>query len=58
MLGLYVAVLAVPPLRSFFELTLLRGWDYLLIGGIVVAWALLLRVIWRTRLFEHLLDLS
>jgi cation-transporting ATPase E len=58
MLGLYGVVLAVPPLRGFFELTLLRGWDYLLIGGIVAAWALLLRVIWRTRLFERLLDLS
>jgi cation-transporting ATPase E len=57
MLALYAMILAVPPLRAFFELTLLRGWDYLLIGGIVAAWALLLRVIWRTRLFERLLDL-
>ncbi len=55
MLGLYVVVTITPPLRDFFELVLLRGWDYLLIGAVVVAWALILRTIWRTRLMERLL---
>ena len=29
-----------------------------LIGIVVAAWALLLRLIWRARLFERLLDLE
>jgi cation-transporting ATPase E len=57
MLGLYGVILAVPPLRRFFELELLRGSDYLLIALIVAAWALILRAVWRTQLFERLLDL-
>ncbi len=55
MLGLYAVVTVTPALRGFFELVLLRGWDYLLIGASVVAWALLLRLVWRTRLMERLL---
>jgi cation-transporting ATPase E len=58
MLGLFGVVMAVPWLRAFFELTLLRGVDYLLLSSVVVVWALLLRLIWRTRLFERLLDLN
>jgi len=56
MLGLYGVIAAVPSLRAFFELTPLRGLDYLLIGVLVAAWALLLRLAWRARLFERLLD--
>ena len=56
MLGLYAVVVAVPALRDFFELTLLRGWDYLLLAAIAVAWALVQRTIWRTQLFERLLS--
>jgi cation-transporting ATPase E len=58
MLGLYGVVIAVQPLRAFFELTLLRPWDYLLLGAVVVVWALLLRFIWRARLLERLLALE
>jgi cation-transporting ATPase E len=58
MLVLYGVITAVPPLRSFFELTPLRWLDYLLIGGLVAIWAVLLRFIWRARLFERLLGLS
>jgi cation-transporting ATPase E len=58
MLGLYGVVVAVPPLRAFFELALLSPWDYLLLGAVVVVWALLLRFIWRTRLLERLLALD
>jgi cation-transporting ATPase E len=58
MLGLYGVIMAVPPLRAAFELTPLRGLDYLLIGIVVALWALLLRFIWRGRLFERLLDLK
>jgi cation-transporting ATPase E len=58
MLGLYGVVIAIQPLRAFFELTLLRPWDYLLLGAVVVVWALLLRFIWRARLLERLLALE
>jgi cation-transporting ATPase E len=58
MLVVYFVVTAVPPLRGFFELTPLRLWDYLLIAAVVVIWALLLRLIWRARIFERLLTLE
>ena len=58
MLGLYGVIMTVPSLRAFFELTPLRGLDYLLIGIVVALWALLLRLIWRARLFERLLALN
>jgi cation-transporting ATPase E len=58
MLGLYGMIMAVPSLRTFFELTPLRGFDYLLIGIVVAGWALLLRLIWRGRLLERLLDVK
>ena len=58
MLGLFGVIMATPSLRAFLELTPLRGVDYLLIGVVVVAWAVLLRLIWRARLFERLLDLK
>jgi cation-transporting ATPase E len=58
LLGLFGLIMAVPPLRTFFELTPLRGWDYLLIGWVVAVWALLLRFAWRTRLFQRLFSLE
>ncbi len=58
MLVLYGTIIAIPPLRTFFELIPLHGLDYLLITGVVIAWALLLRIIWRARLFERLIGLG
>jgi cation-transporting ATPase E len=58
MLGLYALVVAVSPLRNFFELAVLRWQDYALLTAIAILWALLLRLVWRTRLFERLLDLN
>lgn len=58
MLGLYGVIVAVPLLRHFFELASLRALDYLLIGSVAGVWALLMRFIWRARLFERLLDLQ
>ncbi|NLD74747.1 MAG: HAD-IC family P-type ATPase, partial [Chloroflexi bacterium] len=55
MLGAYALVLAVPSLRAFFELLILRPLDYALIAGAVALWALALREIWRRRLFERLM---
>ena len=58
MLALYGVIVAVPPLREFFELTMLRWWDYLLLAALAIGWALLLRIIWRTRIFERLFSLD
>ncbi len=55
MLGLYLLIMAVPPLRAFFELTPLPALYWLLIGAAVGIWALALRFIWRAFLFERLL---
>lgn len=55
MLGVYGAVMAIPALRTFFELTALRGFDYLLIAIVVAMWAFVLRFTWRARIFERLL---
>jgi len=56
MLVVFGIVLAVPALRAFFELTLLGVSDYLLLVGLVLVWALLLRTAWRARLLERLLE--
>ncbi len=52
----YVVMLALPPLREFFELTSLHMSDYAVIGGIAVAWWLMLLWIWRARLLERFLQ--
>ena len=54
----YAALLAIPPLRAFFELTALDARSYLLIGLAALTWALLLRLIWRARLLERFLQLD
>jgi len=54
----YAALLAIPPLRAFFELTALDARSYLLIGLAALAWLLVLRWIWRVRLLERFLQLD
>ncbi|MGD9048570.1 MAG: HAD-IC family P-type ATPase [Anaerolineae bacterium] len=56
MLLLFGLIMLVPPLRGFFELTLLRPIDYLLLAALAAGWALLLLTLWRTRFFERLLS--
>jgi len=58
MLAVYAGVLAVPSLRGFFELRLLPTLDYAFIVLGVLGWALALRVIWRGRVFERLLEMA
>ena len=53
MLGVYVVVMTVAPLRGFFGVHLLEVADYLTIAAIVVYWALLLRLVWRRRVFDR-----
>ena len=56
MLIFYAAIVSVSSLRAFFELSLLRSLDYLLLGCVALVWALLLRLVWRARLLERLLQ--
>ena len=60
LLGIYIAILAVPPLREFFELSLLSKHDYVVIAWVALAWCLLLRYVWRAKLLDRFLgvDLS
>jgi cation-transporting ATPase E len=58
MLTFYAGVLAVPSLRGFFELRLLPALDYAFIVLGVLVWALALRLIWRGRVFERLLEMA
>ncbi|MDJ1185275.1 HAD-IC family P-type ATPase [Roseofilum casamattae] len=53
--AVYVGILAIPSVRSFFDLTLL-GWnDYLFISAIAWLWAILLRLAWRHKWLEQFL---
>jgi cation-transporting ATPase E len=52
----YAVMLALPPLRKFFELMSLHMSDYAVIGAIAVAWGLILLWIWRARLLERFLQ--
>lgn len=52
----YAGLLAIAPLRAFFELTLLDGMIYLSIGAVALTWALLVRWLWRSHLLERFLQ--
>jgi len=56
----YLFILAIPPLRDFFELQPLSKVSYLFIGLVALEWCLILRAIWRSRFFDRFLgvDLS
>jgi cation-transporting ATPase E len=50
----FAGLLAVPGAAPLFDLTPLGLGDYLLLGTVVVGWALAQRYIWRTRALERL----
>lgn len=54
----YFVVLAIPPLRNFFELAPLTLNDCLYIGLIALEWCLILRFVWRTRFFDRFLGVE
>lgn len=56
--GLYLLVLAVPPVRQFFELYPLGIVNYLFIGLIALEWCLVLRFVWRTRFLDRFLGID
>ncbi|NET46808.1 HAD-IC family P-type ATPase [Okeania sp. SIO2B3] len=58
LLGIYVIILAVPPLRQFFELSLLSAHDYVVISWVALVWCLLLRYVWRAKLLDKFLGVD
>lgn len=58
MLGIFVIINAVPPLRNFFQIELLSLLDYGFIVALVMVWALTLRFVWRMNLFNRLLGME
>ena len=57
LLGLYLGIIAFPPLRTFFSLAALRPIDYLFIGGVAVLWGVIQRWLWRAHILERFLHL-
>lgn len=55
LLGGFAIVAANPALRAMFELQPLSPFDYLLLAGVAVAWAVCLHWIWHWRLLDRLL---
>lgn len=52
----YAGLLAIAPLRAFFELMALDATLYLFIGAVALVWALLIRWLWRSHLLERFLQ--
>jgi len=51
----YALLLAIPPLRNLFDLTLLGFFDYLFIGLLVALWIFVVRWFWRSHLLDRFL---
>jgi cation-transporting ATPase E len=54
----YALLVAIPPLRNLFDLTLLGFFDYLFIGLLVVVWIFVVRWFWRSHLLDRFLGLK
>ena len=54
----YALLLAIPPLRNLFDLTLLGFFDYLFIGLLVIVWIFVVRWFWRSHLLDRFLGLQ
>jgi cation-transporting ATPase E len=53
-----IAVLALAPLRTLFNLRSLDAVHYLIIGCATILWAIIVQAIWRFHLFERFLQLD
>lgn len=54
----YVIILAVPPLRDFFEIYPIEPQGYLTIAIAALGWALVLRLTWRRALLDQFLGVA
>jgi len=54
----FVIFLFLPGARNFFDFSPMRYYDLLIIGGVALAWALLLRWVWRSRLLDRFLEVD
>ena len=50
--------LFIPGASNFFDFTRLKFYDYFIIGGAALAWALILRATWRSNLLERFLEIK
>jgi cation-transporting ATPase E len=58
LLLVYIIVVSTPQIRRFFELVPLTFYDYAILACIAVAWAFLLRWIWRSRVLDRFLSVD
>lgn len=58
MFACLVIVNLIPSMRNVFELQILPLQDYLFVGGMVLIWAILLRYVWRARLFDRFIGMD
>jgi cation-transporting ATPase E len=54
----YLAILLSPGIRHFFDMAALNIFDLVFLGGMAALWALFLRWIWRSRVFDRFLSLD
>lgn len=58
LLALYGGLLLIPRARRFLDLASVRPGEYFAIGAVVIAWAVLLGLVWRFRLFARLVQVE
>jgi cation-transporting P-type ATPase E len=58
LIGVYLLIVAIPPLRQFFELYPLGMINYLFIGLVGLEWCLIQRFVWRTRFLDRFLGVD
>ncbi|MCU0547750.1 MAG: HAD-IC family P-type ATPase [Leptolyngbya sp. Prado105] len=58
LLGVYLLILFIPPLRKFFELSQISLQDCLFLGLVALEWGLIVRLAWRTRFLDRFLGVD
>lgn len=58
LLMVFLGVMAIPPLRTFFSLTALHPIDSLFIGAAALIWSIIQRWIWRAHILERFLQIK
>ncbi|BAS55451.1 HAD superfamily ATPase [Leptolyngbya boryana NIES-2135] len=58
LLVVYLLILFIPPLRTFFELSQISVQDCLFLGLVALEWGLIVRLAWRTRFLDRFLGVD